>query len=421
MYDLSFSKRSLETSFEKRDLSGISSANHASFKSTILAAAEISAQTKFETATPLLGQFPLKGKTIFHFLALEHEIVARKLCENIKKTNRIPTKGRSEIVSSLRLLLKEGVPFRVYRLDISSFYESFMKADIMGMVDSLHRLSPHSKILMRELLEAHTSLGGSGVPRGLSVSAALSNLMMRDFDHSMKNSAEVFFYARYVDDIIMLTSCREDPVAHIRQTEKNLPRGLRLNPSKKEIIEVRSPVSPRGSADAKVCLFKFSYLGYEFIAYEPVKSRSKKDGSLFRDVTTDIASKKIQRIKTRISRSFHEFSRTNNFILLRDRIKFLTMNFGIYNAKAGGKKLAGIYHSYPLVSNDAPGLKHLDDFLRNAILSKTGRLNSSSAPMLSAQRRQELMACSFVKGHSEKRFVYFSGIRLKEIQKCWAH
>lgn len=421
MHDPSFSKRSLESVIEKRDFYGVGAAIRTAFKDAKLDAAEASAHSKFKSSLPLLSKFPLRGKTIFHFPKLENELVARKICENIASATQIKTKGRTEIVSSLRLLLEEGVPFRVYRLDISSFYESFLRSEVLDVVNALRKLSPHSKILINELLADHASIGGLGVPRGLSISALLSNLMMQKFDLAMSNNSECFFYARYVDDIIILTSHREDLIGHVRRIEKLLPRGLHLNPTKKDIFGADAYVSPLNSKEKQSILLEFDYLGYSFSVRDPEKIKGKKDGAHFRDVTIDIAAKKIRKLKTRISRAFYDFSKNRNWNLLKDRIKFLTMNFGVYNAKAGGKKLAGIYNSYPLVSSDAPGLKELDHFLRNAILSKSGRLCSLSAPLITQQQRSDLMRCSFAKGHEHKRFVYFSGSRLKEIQDCWKH
>lgn len=112
-------------------------------------------------------------------------------------------------------------------------------------------------------------------------------------------------------------------------------------------------------------LLQFDYLGYQFLVRNPTRQEAGKikDGELCRKVHVDIARKKIKRIKTRIVRSLLSYAKSNDWELLRDRIAFLTQNFSVYNPKAGGKKVAGIYHSYPLISEGAAGLKDLDRFL----------------------------------------------------------
>lgn len=421
MYDQSFCKKTLELVLQKRDFKGIPAATQNLYREDLLTEAVTSAASKFGSRISLLGKFPLKGKMVFDFPKLADELVARKLRDNIRHAREITFRGRSQIVSNLHLLLEEGVPYRVYRLDVASFYESFKKSDVLALISELPRLSPQSKILLRQLLESHSAMGGAGVPRGLSLSATLSDLMMKDFDTEMEFSNEVFYYSRYVDDIVLMTSGREDPSVFIRSLKRALPSGLRLNSTKTQVVQAIARVKPIKASEESVNLFKFDYLGYAFIVNEPVKSQKQKDGDLHRSVTVDVASKKIQRIKTRIVRSFLDFSNTGNWPLLRDRIKFLSQNFSVYNPKAGGKKLAGIFHSYPLVSEEAQGLQRLNAFLRNAILSNNGRVFSKSALKLNGKYKRELLAQCFVRGHKERTFVHFSAMRISEIQRCWTN
>ncbi|MEQ1666050.1 MAG: hypothetical protein ABL927_11820, partial [Bdellovibrionales bacterium] len=201
--------------------------------------------------------------------------------------------------------------------------------------------------------------------------------------------------------------------------KKLLPKGLALNQAKKQVVTAQEKVNPKKTTDATSPLFTFDYLGYSFLVREPQKNGNKKNTEYCRSVTVDIAEKKVMRLKTRIARSFNDFGKTGNFGLLNDRIRYLTKNFSVYNPKVGGKKIAGIYHSYPLVSDDAQGLKVLDNFLRNAVLSNSGRIFSKSSLRLTAEQKRKILAHSFVRGHREKSFVYFSGVRIKEIQECW--
>lgn len=420
MYDQSFSKKTLETVFHRLDFVHIKNpAQLEAFRASVLTKAMATVSSGFKTATNPLVSFPLQGRQVFMFHRLWEELVARKLCSNIKRTSRARSKGRSQIVSNLRLLVEEGIPYRLYRLDVKSFYESFDTSYVIKEIGRIAELSPLSKKLIIDLFDCHSALGGTGIPRGLALSAALSEHLMQNFDHRVSSNPNVFFFSRYVDDIIVITSAKEDSNVFVRQLEDMLPPGLKLNPTKRQVVEAKDQVSPLKSSEPVVHLFNFDYLGYSFRVSEPIKDKSKVTGGHHRNVVVDIAKKKINRFKTRISRSFLDFSRTGDWSLLRDRVKFLTKNFSVYNEKAGGKKIAGIFHSYPLASSDADGISDLDKFLKNAILSKSGRITSLSSPKLTGAQKRELLSNSFYEGHSKASFVHFSGVRLKQIQACW--
>ena len=416
MYDQSFCARTLERAIRKSDFRKIPAKDQKSAKAARIEEALLYADSCLSTAPSILSSFFLKGKLVFKIDNAARELAIRKACHNLERIVRPQGKGRSQIVSCLNLLLREGVPYRVYRLDISNFYESFKHDDVISKVNGLTRLSPQSKIIISNVLKDHKSIGGHGVPRGLSVSALLSNLMMRDFDATLVNANEVYFFSRYVDDIIIITSGRENEGQFIDLVQNHLPDGLILNDKKTQISQIKNQVKP---SDPQIERLKFEYLGYSYVALDPKKGKSHSTHE--RSLIIDIAESKIKKIKTRIAKSFLDFSKTNDWDLLVDRVKFLTQNFAVYNMKAGGKKLAGIFHSYPQVTVGAKGLLELDSFLRHATLSKTGRVFSRSSKLLSAQRKKTLLSYSFVGGHTKKTFTHFSAVRISLIQKCWQY
>lgn len=420
MYDQSFCWKTLERVLLKHDFRNVPTATHKEFREALLTNAVSSAATRFNAPTQPLTNFPLRGKFVYRLVKLHDELVARKLSQNLKRCVPRARESRSQIVTNLHLLLAEGVPYRVYRLDVRSFYESFQKHEVRKALHEIQHLSPQSKTLIEMLLDSHYTMGGFGIPRGLSLSAALSDLLMKRFDHLINSAADTFYYSRYVDDIIIVTSAREKITDFISWVKKSLPNGLNLNPDKKNIVEASTKVAKAGvAASSPIC--SFDYLGYAFTVNNPTATEAgkKKDGELNRIVLVDIASGKIKKLKTRIARSFFQFSTNGDWRLLCDRIAFLTQNFSVYNPKAGDKKLAGIYHSYPLVTARSGGLLELDRFLRNAVLANTGRVFSKSATLLSSNQKRQLLRYSFVRGHAIQSFVHFSGQRISEIQRCW--
>lgn len=374
-FDQSFCIKTLERVLWKRDFLGVPAVGQAALRDQLLSQALLSAISHFDPPFAPLTGFPLRGKVVYRLARHQDELVERKLRLNLKRCTSLAVDGRSQIVKNLKLLLEEGIPYRIYRLDIRSFFESFQKSHVIDVINSIKNLSPHSRQLIETLLNAHAAIGGLGVPRGLSISAVLSEILMQDFDQKVRWAGNTFYYSRYVDDIIIVSSAREKATEFLHDLCTWLPPGLELNPDKKAIVEASARVEKESSVIAPN-LLQFDYLGYQFLVKNPTKQQAgkTKDGDLYRKVQVDIARKKIKRIKTRIVRSFLSYAKSNDWELLRDRVAFLTQNFSVYNPKAGGKKIAGIYHSYPLVSEGAPGLKELDRFLRNAVLAKNGRV-----------------------------------------------
>lgn len=410
----------LERVLRKHEFRKVPAASHEAFREAVLTDAVISAATCFNAPNNPLKSFPLRGKLVYRLIRPEDELVLRQLVRNVRRCMPRTGEGRSQIVTNLRLLLAEGVPYRVYRLDVRSFYESFQKQEVLKVLHDLRKLSPLSKTLIETLLNSHTAMGGAGIPRGLSLSAALSDLLMNRFDHLIRSGEDTFYYSRYVDDIIIVSSAREKKAEFVTWVKNSLPPGLTLNPNKRDVVEDLSKVKMENLSSTPP-IFSFDYLGYAFTVSNPTKLEAdkKKKSDLDRIVSIDIASKKVKKFKTRIVRAFLDFGKTGDWDLLRDRVAYLTQNFSVYNLKAGGKKLAGIYHSYPLVNAQSGALLELDYFLRNAVLARTGRVFSKSALLLGGKQKRHLLRASFVRGHASQSFIHFSGRRIQDIQRCW--
>lgn len=323
--------------------------------------------------------------------------------------------SRSFIVTILQHFLEESVAFRVYRLDIKSFYESFSINEIENKLFSLREISPHSKQLTKALLHHYSTIDGEGLPRGMAISAILSDFMMKEFDSSARNHPNVYLYGRYVDDIIIITNHDEDEFNFIEGIKQQLPKGLHLNERKQAIKSFDKHKAVK--QQEPFLKFSIEYLGYQFFIYDRPKGNDNKP--IFRLVRVEIAQSKIKKIKLRIVRTLIEFLKTKDETLLLDRIKYLTSNFSIIDKNTGKRRLAGIYHGYPLLSSQSKSLEELDKFLRNAILSKKGAIFSKTAVFISSRLKRRLLAQNFTRGHANKYFIYFSPSKISQIQKCW--
>lgn len=417
MENQTFCKKGLAKVIRKGDYLGIPKINQIAYGDTLLEEAFISAQTKFSFPANPLATFQIKNNLVYKLHRHSDKIVERKLVLNLRKACNIQTSNRSNIIQNLKLLLREGVPYRIYRLDISKFYESIPHPLILEKIHTNHVLSPKTKLLINHLLEMHQTNGGSGVPRGLPISSCISELVMQDFDFKFNNDKNIFFYSRYVDDIILVSSGEEDKKRFLQYLRNSLPEGLTLNSTKKEVTPRVSPLVIVKNTNPKKIILSFEYLGYKFTVSDPYK----KFDTNFRIVDVDIATTKANKYKKRISRAFYDFAKTNDWNLLKDRIKFLTGNFQVFNPHINKTKLAGIFYNYPEVQNDAKNLKELDHYLRRIVLAKHGRLAILLRPLLTSKMKRELLINSFIKGHSDKKFIHFSQSRISQIKKCWKY
>lgn len=421
MFDSSFNQITLARTLRKEDFFADPGLKNEAYRTAKVDQAVISATTCFAGSNPLV-KFSKKGKSIYKIQAFENELVLRKVNENLRKAIHTKQQNRDSIIKNLIHLLSEGIPYRIYRLDIKSFYESFSNDYVNQKLNSLIKLNPVSKKLIKHLLEKYHSIGGAGLPRGLAISATMSELLMNEFDKRVRNTSGVYFYARYVDDILIITSGLESNSSFIKKIKSTLPAGLELNNNKQKVRTAPNRVDPVGAAHPPITVLEFDYLGYKFKVSEPIRAARISKLSHFRDVEVDISLKKIKKIKSRISRSFHDYSKTHDIVLLKQRIKYLTTNYRLKELGTSKYRLAGIYYSYPhLSSSNANGLQEMEKFLKNSIYSRVGRIFSKTSLSLISKEKKELLGNSFIHGYQTKCMVHFHPKTMKKIQECWAN
>jgi hypothetical protein len=294
----------------------------------------------------------------------------------------------------------------------------------LAKLSSLEFVGPISLRLANALIKSYSATNGRGIPRGLAISATFAEVVLKDFDKAVAHKSGVYFYARYVDDIIVVTNHAESSEQFLRHVRNNLPVGLSLNDRKTQCVSIDTRVAPIASSAASTTahLCEFEFLGYAFKVHQPIKSGPKNSLSYYRSVEVEISNRKIRKLKTRIVRSMLQFRKDGNWTDLLDRITFLTSNFNIHDYNTAKRKLAGIYYGYPqLTAEKSISLMALDNFLRSVILSKSGRLCSSTGLMPSSRQKRVLLSKSFIKGHAKRLFTNFSMTRIKEIQECWIY
>lgn len=411
MHRQSITPTTLKHLITRSDFKGIPSALRSSYADQL-------ASSAYDLYSNFLPVYPLRKWILWkkwHFAPHSKpcELLLRKLSRNLMQGLSWHQASRDGIVENLKHLLAEGVPYRLYRLDISNFYESVNLNDTRQMIEDCDELAPCTKAIADKILHYQILFGEQGIPRGLAISAILSELLMRKFDLEIVDDKAVFFYARYVDDIIIITANRETPNNFISRLEDVLPKGLVFN-KKKFLVESLNKSEKEPAGHSKLDL---EYLGYEFSIFNPITGKA---GST-RKVQCSISEKKIRKIKTRVFRALLEYGKNSDDDLLVDRIKFLTSNFKVFNKNTGYTNMAGIYFNYSLIDLGDEKLKILDRFLVGAVLSAGNLKRRGPSVLLSNVLRKRLLRLSFERGHKDQIFNHFSGNRLEIIGRCWKY
>lgn len=410
MYDQSINGKSLSKTLRRSDFHRIFDLRDETLRNQIIERA-VAIGNKGQWNSSPLKISKLRGKNVYSLPDFNDELLIRKVNNNIRHFRKVRNPARTSIITNLASIVAEAVPYRIYRLDVKSFFESFSIDHVLRKINDVDILSLATKRLLENLFKHFVDSGGSGIPRGLAISSTLSELMMMPFDLHMKNMKDVFFYARYVDDIIIVTSGNEVQQSFLRHIEILLPDGLKLSRTKQGITTV-----PRATK-ATTFNFPFEYLGYKFNVEDPGVLKT------CRRVHLGIADKKLRKMKTKIILAIRDFCETKDMSILIDRLHFLCGNFSITDRDRGRKRLAGIFYNYHLInaSNLNCGLAELDRFLRQAIISGHGPIFNQFKSLITSAERRRLSTFSFSRGFHARTFMHYTGSKLKLIQECWKY
>lgn len=334
----------------------------------------------------------LNGRKKKNFDYLCQNLILRKLHDNIKAIYKVQQADRNNIVRQMKILLSENVDMWVVRLDVRHFYESINRERLITKLVEDARLSYPSITLLQSLFKVPVVASGTGLPRGLGVSAALSELYMKYFDLSIRRVEGVYYYARFVDDIIVFCSSERSRDLVWEEAKSGLSDlGLDLN------VEKSYTWSPNSRG------VELIYLGYAF----------KKRGGV---VDISIADKKIKVIKTRLTKSFVRFAKDRNFNFLKLRIKFLTGNFTLYQSDTLLPIKVGIFFNYKLATN-IECLEELDKYYQRLLHCRAGKLGSRIA--LTKTELKDLEKYSFRFGYTNHVNHHFTNDQMVMITNCW--
>lgn len=338
-----------------------------------------------------------RGKPILSIKDEHSKLVINHVSELLKELYEVKQGNRHKIVANVVQMLGENSEKYVFRYDIKKFYESIHPEYIYRMINSDPAISPNSKALVRMYLKGIEDKGISGVGRGTSLSAALAEYYLRDFDKIIRRIDGVYYYARFVDDIIIFSYKKIDDFKRVVQS--NLPDGMILHDRK----DKKSEISFVDDSE-----FTFSYLGYSFTA-------NKK-----KLIKIDFSDNKVAKIKSRLVKSFMDYGRNSDERLLVARIKYLTGNRFI-QLNNGLAYTVGFYSSYRNINPiNSDGLIELDKFYKKIIYSKKFRVNRLTPfSMLSRNGLNFIKNVSFLESYKSRPYYHFSNIN--RVKRCWSN
>lgn len=361
------------------------------------------------------------GKTIYTIDSDAPSFFAMKQLQyNMLKTFQVKQSNRFDIVKQLRVILEDGFPKYIVRIDVKSFYESIPQKVLFAKIEENQLLNFQSKKLLRQLIFSYENVKDKsinkedyGIPRGIGVSAYLAELYMRDIDNEMKQISDLVYYARYVDDIVLIF------IPHSEPKKKDYYSTM------KEII-TRHELTLKDGSDGeinktykidlinKMINAQFDFLGYKFV----IENSKLKELRL--------SDSKLKKYETRLEATVEAYninSKNNEKKarkILINRFKFLTGNFHLVNNKKRIK--SGVYYSNILVNDNSERLcnfKHLDCLIKKYVskLNPYYKLNVNIIKL----RLKIIKRYSFSEGfyNKKQRFHSFNNAELQQIVSIW--
>ncbi|EHK9123902.1 RNA-directed DNA polymerase [Vibrio parahaemolyticus] len=339
-----------------------------------------------------IGRKVINKKDVYFTENTNEYFAIKKLNHTLRRIYQIKQSNRNEVLKQFIDIVNDGSDYQIIRADIKDFFGEIRRKNLIEKIKKDSLLGSLMIKKLNSLDNFLTSNKCKGLPRGLSISSTLSELYLRSFDNRIKSHPSVYFYARYVDDIIVVCLNKVENVEAV--LKKSLDEiGLGVNEKYQVLPSIRMEA-------------EFDYLGVKF------KFGNSKTQLL-------LSSNKVKTIKSRIICSILDYKKNKNEQLLIDRIKFLTSNYKIYTKTESNNLRAGIYYNNQFI-NKYEQLNELNTFLRKSITAKRGSL-SKVTRTIPPHVVSECMKQSFFYGYMNKNIVSFSYSKISEIVRCWKY
>lgn len=330
--------------------------------------------------------------------SIEHlcqDLLIRKLSANIMHSYRLKPTNRNMIVCQIKQLLDSASPLCIMRKDVHHFFESVDPHKVLEKMRTDSRVALQTIQLCDILLKEASFIGANGMPRGLSISSAMTEFLMHKFDYTFTKLPNTLLYNRYVDDIILISTNQCDIADTQRLFDESLEIvGLEENTEKRYSLTFDDWHSGK----------EFEYLGYSF-TYTA------------KGINVRIADKKLKRIKSRITKAFKDFVKTGDESMLFDRIQFLAC-ISFIKSSSLRKVKVGLPANYS-ATTDCESFREIDIYYQNVLHCKNGSFGHNLQAKLSVTYMDKLNRISFSHSYENRIKRKFSGARMHKLKDCW--
>lgn len=337
----------------------------------------------------------LYDKPLYIAADIESKIVLRYLDKLIKRVYKVKQANRDRIIKQLISILHSTNCFYITKLDISSFYETINTRTLIQRLKDDGIISFQNISYIEDIIVNKTC--GVGLPRGVSFSSSLSELYLRDFDKFLKSDKRVSYFARYVDDIIIISSEDFFDDINLYVTEK---LKLNLNTEKSKIIKIDN------SANRS---YNFDFLGFSFNINNQLTKKGKEKE---RELSISIAKSKIDKMKRRIIKSSMIFIKDGNYDDYHNRLRLLLSNYQL-DSNQNGILMTGIFFNYKYIT-DFSSLNKINQF-KNSILLSNSRLSRKIQSKLKDDEKQKLLKLNILEGFHSKMTIKLSEQKITKL------
>lgn len=370
-------------------------------------------------AFPITNYTDDGGKQIFKIDTRQWEYfyAIKNLQRTLRSLFNVKQANKHQIMSNVKLLLNSTTPFYLIRTDITGFFESIPQQALLDKINANNLVNNKIKGMIKGILSEYNKQkdpqrikAHCGVPRGIGISSYLSEIYMHDIDQHIRNREEVIFYARYVDDILIILAGLPnnqsiyDYYKGLRKLFQNYGLEIKKNnpaESKCNLINFYNSTSKQ----------QFTYLGYKITISKP----SNVINAIFA-----MSDKKVDKIKRKIDAAFKHFekvSKKNIKQAKRDLLDSLNLISGNYRlAKSKERVKAGLFFGNDLLT-DLTDLENLNTYLlTKQIIPYSHVLNGTNDRLKYIESIQrKVKTIDFKQRWSDHIMFKFSPQRLAEI------
>lgn len=331
----------------------------------------------------LKGDFEIKlrevdanDKTGYATDNVETMLLSKVLMLELKRSYKHTPANRNNILEELQALLDNPMPKIVVRADIHEFFESIPQNNLMDKIIEDSYISAFSIKCLKTFIYLYNKLSDNlkakeGIPRGLSFSSYLAEIYLSVFDRKVMQTNGVYFYKRYVDDIIILANPDKIDKQVLWNAVEKEAHQIGLSLSEKEDKRTCELMQPANDTPIVV-----NYLGYQF---------RYTNGKL--DLL--LTEKKFNRYKTCVKLAFEKYKEIGNHTSRKTEdkrqredatIQFMhRLNALTGNGHLNGRKnfvLVGIFYSNKYLTS-LEQFKELDSYI-NECLEDSNLFNPSN-------------------------------------------